>query len=139
MAKHLTTQERDMLRRWQATGLQPTAIHAKLVKLRSRQKIKGKKMKAPDLTAVRKVLKGKTYLQGKPEARGRKRILTTANVLTMNRVRKELIVEADSVEVSNTKTQTHKHMQTHPHRPKYQNAHNNKHTRYTYTALHVNV
>jgi hypothetical protein len=96
MAKHLTTQERDMLRRWQATGLQPTAIHAKLVKLRSRQKIKGKKMKAPDLTAVRKVLKGKTYLQGKPEARGRKRILTTANVLTMNRVRKELIVEADS-------------------------------------------
>ena len=59
MAPHLTGKEQEQLMEWRRKGCTPIEIHAKLVGCRG-----GKGIKAPDLTVVRKFLKGKTHRRG---------------------------------------------------------------------------
>ena len=73
-------------------------IHKKLVRsrlLKAGKNPNSKKTLGPDLTNVRRLLKGKTFVTGKPEMRGRKQTLTKANCAQLNKVRKQLIKQAD--------------------------------------------
>ena len=87
MAPHLDPKEMDLLRTWfGAQGLSPTAAHAKLTQARAKRGIA-----APNITNVRKFLRGLTYKASTTEQRGRKTRLTRSHVLTLNRTRIRLI------------------------------------------------
>ena len=75
MAPHLTLKERDVLTAWAADGLKPVQIHRRLQAQRSRRGLD-----APNLTNIRRVIKGATYKQGTKETRGCKRTLTKRQV-----------------------------------------------------------
>ena len=61
-------------------------IHTKLEEMRDRRGVQ-----TPNVTVVRKFLKGKTHKRGRVETRGRKKKWTRANVLAANRVRRSRI------------------------------------------------
>lgn len=87
MAPHLTPDELDLLRHWSGhMRLTPAAVHKKLVQRRARSGTI-----APNVTNVRKALRGLTYKAGATGKRGRKPKLTRAHVLKMNRTRVKLI------------------------------------------------
>ena len=90
MAPHLTKQEIDTLRVKSGEGKTPIQIHTWFEKARRRQGIE-----SPNLTNVRKLLKGNTYKGNVLEVRGRKRILTRKQILKLNTVRKSLLKKAD--------------------------------------------
>ena len=90
MAPHLTLLELDKLRKWSSDGLTPIQMHARLKSLRDRRSVV-----APNLTNIRKVLKGNTYRLSKAETRGRKKALTRAMVRRLNATRKRLAKEAN--------------------------------------------
>jgi hypothetical protein len=69
-----------------SAGKPPVEIHASL-----RERRESADVAVPDLTAVRKFLKGKTHKRGKTETRGRKRTLTRRNVKTMDITRRALV------------------------------------------------
>ena len=83
MAPHLTRTERDTLMDWRQK-FTPIQIHYKLQRLRARRNIA-----CPDLTAVRKFLKGKTHRRGAIETRGAKSKWTRAHVSATNRERRK--------------------------------------------------
>ena len=85
MAPHLTPIEQHKLIEWRQK-LTPIQVHQKLPALRARRNIQ-----CPDLTAVRKFLKGNTHRRGAVQTRGAKRKWTRAHVLTANRVRRQKI------------------------------------------------
>ena len=89
MAPHLNAKEIDFIHDRAKKGDTPLTIHAKLSKLRAR-----KNVASPDITNVRKALKGQTYRRSKIEARGRKRVLKKKHVLKVNSTRNKLIKEA---------------------------------------------
>ena len=70
-------------------GDTPVTIHAKLSTLRAR-----KNVESPDITNIRKTLKGKTYRRSKIETRERRRVLNKKHVLNVNSTCKKLIKEA---------------------------------------------
>ncbi len=90
MRKQFTDAELDKILKWKADSRTPIEIHNQLVKDRKRLKQKG-----PDLTTVRRFLKGSTHQRSATETRGRKRALTPTNLKTMDRVRDELLTKAD--------------------------------------------
>lgn len=85
----MTDKEMDYIHDRANKGDVPIEIHEKLSKRRARKNIA-----SPNLTNVRKALKGKTYQRAKVETRGRKRVLTKKQVLKVNSTRKKLITEA---------------------------------------------
>ena len=91
MAPHLTDAELDKMAMLQAGGKTPVQIAAWLSGQRSR-----KGMPCPNLTAVRRALKGQSHRRGLPETRGRKRKLTMKQVSKLNQVRKTLLKKAVS-------------------------------------------
>ena len=62
----------------------------RLVKDRERLHRRG-----PDITTVRRCIKGHTFKRSQVETRGRKRILSERNLATMNQVRRDLLAKAD--------------------------------------------
>ena len=86
MAPHLTGKELDFIHNQDQLGKTPTEIHGLLTTQRAR-----KDMAAPDLTNLRKVIKGQTYKRGGKETRGRKRKLTKKWVSTLDATRKTLL------------------------------------------------
>ena len=90
MGKHFAAVELDNMQKWKSESLTPVQIHARLVRDRARRKQYG-----PDLTTVRRFLKGKSHKRSTVELRGRKRSLSDANLHAMNRVRKQLVQKAD--------------------------------------------
>ena len=87
MTPHLSMAERDLLASWAGEKkLSPVEVHKKLVLHRAK-----KGAPAPNLTNVRKTLKGMTYKRSGVETRGRKRALTRADVVKMNKTRLKLI------------------------------------------------
>ena len=78
--------ELAIIRKLAGDGNPPVDIQKNLAKARvqvTKRQMKRKtnvKGLGPDLTSVRRVLKGYTHCQGKPEARGRKKKLSKANV-----------------------------------------------------------
>ena len=93
MAPHLTTKELDYifdLSKNRAKYGGAAAVHAKLVALRARSGLA-----APGVEVVRRALAGETHRRGRTETRGRKRKLTAANSRTVNKVRRQLIKDAN--------------------------------------------
>lgn len=70
-------------------GKTPVEIHEKLETSRKRRGQTG-----PDLTTVRRALRGRTHNRGAMESRGRKTKLTDAQLRRINAKRKELIRKA---------------------------------------------
>jgi len=71
--------------------MEPVAVHAKLRAARARRGQKG-----PDLTNVRRYLKGKTHQVGKTETRGVKKTVSKNDCRRLNATRKRLCTQADS-------------------------------------------
>ena len=90
MGQHFTEAEMDNVQKWKAQSWTPTQMHDRLVKDRRRRRQSG-----PDLTTVRRFVRGKTFKRSAAETRGRKKTLSPANLNTMNRVRDELITKTD--------------------------------------------
>ena len=91
MGEHMSPKDLDDMFRWTEDGFEPTEIHDKLCKARRQQK-----RSKPDLTTVRRALRGRTFKRSKQERRGQKRILSARNFATMDRARNKLIQKADS-------------------------------------------
>ena len=79
MGKHLAATELDTMHAWKVEGLSATEIHRRLERERTSD---GRP--APNLTTVRRALRGITHKRGRAETRGRKRILSPANVRALN-------------------------------------------------------
>ena len=79
------------MHRRNAQGITVVQIHRELVGARSRRGGRG-----PDLTSVRRALKGNTFKRSKVETRGRKRALSNVNMRALDAPRKRLIKDADS-------------------------------------------
>jgi hypothetical protein len=89
MAPPLSPKELDLILRRVGEGSPTPSIHQELVKMRARAKSEG-----PDITTVRRAVRGKTHKRGAQERRGRKRKLSTIAVRRLNKTRKELIKKA---------------------------------------------
>ena len=86
MAPRLDAAELDLVFDMKACGKSHIQVHELLATRRARS---GKM--APNLTTIRRALRGKTHRRARVEARGKNRLLSRSVVLKMNRVRKELI------------------------------------------------
>ena len=86
MAPHLTAQELDQIQAKGAAGWTPAEVHSWISARRARKGIL-----APNITNIRKALKGNTYRRGITETRGRKRALSAHVVRHMNQTRRSLI------------------------------------------------
>ena len=75
MGRHLTDSELDQLVGWQAAGVTTPAMHERLAKQRRRTR-----QEVPDITTVRRALKGTTHKRGRSETRGRKRKLSATTL-----------------------------------------------------------
>ena len=91
MAPHMTPAELDFIHAKDHQGQTPTQIHAMLVSRRARRNVA-----APNLTNVRKALKGFTYKRGLKETRGRKIKYSKKWVKALNQQRKALIKKAQN-------------------------------------------
>jgi len=90
MAPRLTGTELDLIKAWSGKDkLTPAQIHHKVAALRARRS-----MASPDLTSVRRALRGESFRSGLVETRGRKRLLTLRKVRALNATRKQLIKKA---------------------------------------------
>ena len=90
MAKQFSCGEREQVRR--AAGARATAAEI-WKKLKAARAKRG--LPPPDLTTIRRFLKGNTHRLDAHETRGRGPIYTRQNVLKMEKTRKELIAKAD--------------------------------------------
>ena len=89
MGLPLTPAEREEVRRLAGQRASAVDIHKTISAKRARRR-----MDPPDLTTVRRFLKGNTHRQDKNETRGRKPALSRRNVLKMDKVRKSLIQQS---------------------------------------------
>ena len=90
MGKHFTAAELDQMHALRANGSTVLEVHARLAAGRRRSRRLG-----PSVTAVRRAIKGESFKRAARETRGRPRILSTTNLRTAERVRKQLIAKAD--------------------------------------------
>ena len=90
MGKHFSPIELDNIHQWKSESCSPLGIHRRLVADRRRKRLAG-----PDLTTVRRHVKGKTFKRAAAEVRGRKRALSDKNLATLDRVRGQLITKVD--------------------------------------------
>ena len=106
MAPHFTRTEMDMMKTLSAQGRTVAEIQTKLHAQRVRRakagskanrKIKTKGL-GPDLTSVRRFLKGVTHRHSPVETRGRKRKLSAGQLQKVEKVRKQLYKKAQGEE-----------------------------------------
>ena len=90
MGKHMSDAELDMLLKWKTQGLTPAEIHRRTTRKRA---IAGKI--GPSMMAVRRALHGATFKRPNIESRGRKRVLSAANLRAVDKTRKRLIAKAN--------------------------------------------
>ena len=90
MGKHLSAAELDSVQAWKSQGISTLEIHLRLQRARAAGGGDG-----PNLSTVRRALRGITHRRGMVETRGRKRSLSPANVRALNAARKRLIAKAD--------------------------------------------
>ena len=86
MAPHLTLVEQSRAVQASAKNETPNAVFDMLQNARRRQGVA-----MVNITVVRRFLKGTTHKRGKEETRGRKRIYSRRNVLSMNAARRKYI------------------------------------------------
>jgi len=89
MAPHLSPVELDFIRGLVGKGFSPMEVH---LKLKARRKRSHKD--APDLTTVRRAVRGVTHLAGRKEKRGRKRKLGPLTLRRIDKARKDLVKKA---------------------------------------------
>ena len=75
MGKHMSDTELDQVQEWKSKGAPPLEIWRRLARARSAARDRG-----PSLMAVRRALRGSTFKRSKVETRGRKHILSPANL-----------------------------------------------------------
>ena len=75
MGKHFSEVELDEVQAWSTQGMTPKDIHARLARARAPAGDRG-----PSLRAVQRALKGITFRRAKVETRGRKKLLSPANL-----------------------------------------------------------
>ena len=86
MAPHLTEEELDFIHCQSAAGKSPIEVHKLIMAKRHRRGVD-----APDITNVRKAIKGKTYKRARKETRGRKIKLSKTAATKLNTVRKHML------------------------------------------------
>jgi hypothetical protein len=89
-APHLTDEELDFIHEKASLRWCADDILAEVARLRSKAGIM-----APKVWAVRRAMRGHTHKRSRVETRGREKSLTRAQVLRLERVRQQLIEEAD--------------------------------------------
>ena len=87
MAPHLSPAELDWMQKLDRSGKTPVQIHASLTARRSRRHVV-----SPNLTNIRKAIKGLTYKRGPKETRGRKPTYSKKWVKALNTARKKLLL-----------------------------------------------
>ena len=95
MGKHLPADELDNIQKWKAAGVATRVIHHRLLKAR-RRKSKRRGETGPDITTVRRAVRGTSFKRARVETRGAKKILSTANLHAVDRARLRLIKKADN-------------------------------------------
>ena len=80
--KHLSADEQ----KWKTGGVTTSVIHGRLLKARQR-KSKRRGATGPDITTVRRAVKGTSFKRARAETRGAKKILSTANLHALGRAR----------------------------------------------------
>ena len=95
MGKHLSATELDNIQVWKRAGATTSVIQGRLLKARQRQ-MKCHAKTGPDITAVRRAVKGTSFKRARVETRGAKKILSTANLHALDRARLRLIQKADN-------------------------------------------
>ena len=95
MGKHLSADELDNIQKWKAAGVATRVIHDRLLKAR-RRKSKRRGETGPDITTVRRAVRGTSFKRARVETRGAKKILSTANLHAVDRARLRLIKKADN-------------------------------------------
>ena len=91
MGKRFSEIELAGMQVWKSEGLTPLQIHKRLY-----TDCRKKRKAVPDLTTVRRALKGKTHQRSTVETRGRKRILTPTNLKRLDKTRGQIITKADN-------------------------------------------
>ena len=89
MAPHMTSQELDRCLALRGTGKTPVEVHAALSRTRAARGAEG-----PDLTTVRRALRGVAHKRGLVETRGRRLKVTPAKLRALDSARKRLIQKA---------------------------------------------
>jgi transposase len=95
MGKHLSADELDNIQKWKTAGVTTSVIQGRLLKARQR-KSKRRGATGPDITTVRRAVRGTSFKRARVETRGAKKILSTANLHALDRVRLRLIKKADN-------------------------------------------
>lgn len=90
MGKHFSATELDRMHKLHAQGVAVTDILSRLSRTRARLGQGG-----PDLTSVRRALKGRTFKRGRAETRGRPRRLTRHNLRSLDKARMRLVKKMD--------------------------------------------
>ena len=88
MGKQFTACELDLMHQLHAQGASAAEIQRQVA---AQRRPRG----GPDLTSVRRALRGRTFKRAKVETRGRPRSLTHINLRALNTARKRLIKKAD--------------------------------------------
>ena len=84
MGKHLSADELDNIQKWKSAGVATRVIHDRLLKAR-RRKSKRRGETGPDITTVRRAVRGTSFKRARVETRGAKKILSTANLHALDR------------------------------------------------------
>ena len=90
MPRHLSASDLGRMATWAGQGRTPIQIHAILSRSRVRRGLV-----PPNLTTIRRALRGATHKRGIRETRGRKSKLTPEQLRRLNLARKRLIREAE--------------------------------------------
>ena len=90
MGKHLSAAELDSVQAWRSQGTSVLEIHRRLQRARATDGGDG-----PNLSTVRKALRGISHRRGMVETRGRKRILSPVSARALDAARKRLIAKTD--------------------------------------------
>ena len=89
MGRHFSDGELDTIQNLKAQRVPPTEIHKRLLRVRRRRGERG-----PDLTSVRRALKGVTLKRARVETRGGRSILSPRNLRALDAARKRLLKKA---------------------------------------------
>ena len=90
MGKHFSAAELDSVQAWRSQGSSALEIHRRLQRARATDGGDG-----PNLSTVRKALRGISHRRGMVETRGRKRILSPVSARALDAARKRLIAKTD--------------------------------------------
>ena len=89
MAPHMSDAELDRATALRSSGKTPVEVHALLHRAR-----KARGQSGPDLTTVRRAIRGATRKRGRVETRGRKAKLTLVNLRALDAARRRLVKQA---------------------------------------------